>query len=111
MRHYEAGLVDFQTKSDMSPVTAADMDANAAIVDGLRAAFPDDAVLTEESPDDGSRFQKARVWIVDPLDGTRDFVARTGDFCVHIGLAERGEAVLGVVYQPVIDALHYARRG
>jgi 3'(2'),5'-bisphosphate nucleotidase len=111
MRHYAAEEVEFQTKPDLSPVTAADLEANAAIAAGLLAAFPDDAVLTEESPDDGSRFGKARVWIVDPLDGTRDFVAHTGDFCVHIGLCDRNQAVVGVVFQPVIDALHYARRG
>jgi 3'(2'), 5'-bisphosphate nucleotidase len=111
MRHYAAGEIEFETKPDQSPVTAADREADAAIVSGLRAAFPDDAVLTEESPDDGSRLSKARVWIVDPLDGTRDFVARTGDFCVHLGLAENGEAVMGVVYQPVADALYFAQRG
>jgi 3'-phosphoadenosine 5'-phosphosulfate (PAPS) 3'-phosphatase len=81
-------------------VTAADLEANAAIIAALSAAFPDDAILTEETPDDPARLSKPRVWIIDPLDGTRDFVARTGDFCVHIGLAVASEAVLGVVYQP-----------
>jgi 3'(2'), 5'-bisphosphate nucleotidase len=111
MRHYARPEIDVQTKSDQSPVTAADLDANAAITEGLSAAFPDDAILTEETPDDGTRLTKRRVWIIDPLDGTRDFVARTGDFCVHIGLAVDGEAVVGVVYQPVTDALAYAVRG
>ena len=58
-----------------------------------------------------SRFGKARVWIIDPLDGTRDFIAQTGDFSVHIGLCVDGQPVLGVVYQPVRQALYHARRG
>jgi 3'(2'), 5'-bisphosphate nucleotidase len=111
MRHYERPNIDVTTKSDQSPLTAADLDANASIVSALAAAFPDDAILTEETPDDRSRLGRRRVWIVDPLDGTRDFVARTGDFCVHIGLAVAAEAVVGVVYQPVADSLAYAVKG
>jgi 3'(2'), 5'-bisphosphate nucleotidase len=111
MRHYAAATVATQTKADLSPVTDADLEANTAIVAGLRAAFPDDAVLTEESPDDRSRLGRSRVWIVDPLDGTRDFLARTGDFCVHIGLAVDCEAVVGVVFQPVPDALYAGASG
>jgi 3'(2'), 5'-bisphosphate nucleotidase len=111
MRHYARPEIDVDTKADKSPVTAADLDANAAITKRLAAAFPDDAVLTEETPDDGSRLGKRRVWIIDPLDGTRDFVARTGDFCVHIGLAVDSVAVLGVVYQPTVDSLAWAVRG
>jgi 3'(2'), 5'-bisphosphate nucleotidase len=99
------------TKPDTSPVTAADKAADALILDRLRTAFPADAFLTEESPDDPSRFGKSRVWIVDPLDGTRDFLAQTGDFSVHIGLCIDGQPVLGVVYQPVRQALYHARRG
>jgi len=99
------------TKPDTSPVTAADKAADALILDRLRTAFPGDAFLTEESPEDTSRFGKSRVWIIDPLDGTRDFIAQTGDFSVHIGLCVDGQALLGVVYQPVRQALYYARRG
>jgi 3'(2'), 5'-bisphosphate nucleotidase len=111
MRHYARPEIDVDTKADKSPVTAADIDANAEITKRLAAAFPDDAILTEESPDDRTRLSKRRVWIIDPLDGTRDFVARTGDFCVHIGLAVDAEAVLGVVYQPTVDGLAWAVRG
>ena len=99
------------TKPDTSPVTAADKAADALILDRLRTAFPGDAFLTEESPDDASRFGKSRVWIIDPLDGTRDFIAQTGDFSVHIGLCVEEQPVLGVVYQPVRQALYHARRG
>ena len=77
LAYYARGSIAVDTKSDASPVTAADRDANRVIVDRLRAAFPGDAVLSEELPDDGSRRGKRRVWIVDPLDGTRDFIART----------------------------------
>ncbi|HEX4405478.1 MAG TPA: 3'(2'),5'-bisphosphate nucleotidase CysQ [Polyangia bacterium] len=111
MRHYARPDIDVNTKADKSPVTAADLDANAAIIKALAAAFPDDAILTEETPDDQARLQKRRVWIIDPLDGTRDFVARTGDFCVHIGFAVDGEAVMGVVYQPTVGSLAFAVRG
>jgi 3'(2'), 5'-bisphosphate nucleotidase len=111
MRHYARPDIDVHTKPDKSPVTAADLEANAAITRALAEAFPTDAILTEETPDDGSRLTRRRVWIIDPLDGTRDFVARTGDFCVHIGFAVGTEAVLGVVYQPTLDALAYAVRG
>jgi len=111
MRYYVRPDIDVRTKPDNSPVTGADLDADAAITGRLAAAFPDDAILTEESPDDPSRLAKRRVWIIDPLDGTRDFVARTGDFCVHVGLAVDSEGVLGVVYQPTVDALAWAVRG
>ena len=111
MTHYARPEIGVDTKADKSPVTAADVDANAEITKRLAAVFPEDAILTEEPPDDRTRLSKRRVWIIDPLDGTRDFVARTGDFCVHIGLAVDAEAVLGVVYQPTVDALAWAVRG
>jgi 3'(2'), 5'-bisphosphate nucleotidase len=111
MRHYGRPEIGVNTKADKSPVTAADLEANAAITARLAAAFPGDAILTEETPDDRSRLENRRCWIVDPLDGTRDFVARTGDFCVHIGLAVENEAVLGVVFQPTADSLAWAVKG
>lgn len=91
------------------PVTAADKRASRIIVDGLVAAFPDDATLSEEEQDDAvSRLSHKRVWIIDPLDGTAGFVKRDGDFGVQIGLAVDGVPVLGVVYLPVHDILSYA---
>jgi 3'(2'), 5'-bisphosphate nucleotidase len=110
-RYYEAGPIAVEHKADASPVTAADRDANAAILEILRAAFPADAILSEETPDDGARLAASRVWIVDPLDGTRDFVHRTDEFAVHVGLAVDGEAVVGAVYLPVSGALFAAARG
>jgi len=111
LRHYAAGGIAVEIKADDSPVTAADRDANAAIVSRIAAAFPGDAILSEELPDSDARLDAERVWIIDPLDGTRDFVARTGDFCVHIGLAVDQEAVVGVVFQPTADSLAWAVTG
>ena len=111
MRFYGDADVAVTIKPDQSPVTPADEAANECLEKRIRAAFPDDAFLSEESPDDPSRFGKRRVWIVDPLDGTRDFLAQTGDFCVLVGLAIDGAPVLGVAYQPVKDALYFAQRG
>jgi 3'(2'),5'-bisphosphate nucleotidase len=109
--HYAAGGVAVEQKADASPVTAADRQANDAIVGLLRATFPGDAVLSEETPDDRARLGRSRVWIVDPLDGTRDFVARTGDFCVHVALVVDGVPEVGVVHHPVTDATFQAVRG
>jgi len=111
VRHYGQGTVAVETKSDSSPVTAADREANATILACLAGAFPDDALLSEEAPDDRARLVTSRVWIVDPLDGTRDFVARTGDFCVHVGLAVDGKATVGVVHHPLSGATFFAARG
>jgi 3'(2'), 5'-bisphosphate nucleotidase len=98
-------------KADASPVTAADHAANDVIVARLHASFPDDAILSEESKDSAARLSARRVWIVDPLDGTKEFLAQNGEFSVMIGLAVEGEAVLGVVYLPDGDVLYSAARG
>ena len=111
LRHYAQGSIAVETKSDFSPVTAADRDANSAILARLRAACPDDAVLSEETPDDLTRLAARRVWIVDPLDGTRDFVARTGEFCVHVALVVDGRPVVGAVFHPLAATLYTAAAG
>jgi len=111
MAHYARGEIAVETKADSSPVTIADREANAAIVEILRAAYPADAILSEETPDDAARLAHRRVWIVDPLDGTRDFVARTGQFGVHVGFCVDGVAVVGAVYQPVAETLYAAASG
>jgi 3'(2'),5'-bisphosphate nucleotidase len=101
MRHYAAGEIAFDSKQDGSPVSRADLEASAAIETVLRGAFPQDALLSEEALDSEARLGQRRVWIVDPLDGTRDFLARTGEFCVHVALAVDGQPAVGVVLQPV----------
>jgi 3'(2'), 5'-bisphosphate nucleotidase len=99
-----------RTKADDSPVTAADHAANGVILQQLREAFPGDAILSEESRDTLDRLDAARVWIVDPLDGTKEFLAQNGEFSIMIGLVEDGEPVLGVVYLPDGDVLYSAAR-
>lgn len=86
------------------PVTAADHAANAALVDAIAQAFPDDAIVAEESPVPSGYHRARRCWFVDPLDGTRDFVARNGEFCVMIGLAIDGRARLGLVAIPALPS-------
>ena len=108
---YARGPIAVETKADRSPVTEADRAAGAAIAAVLREAFPGDWILSEEEVDDPARLGRRRVWIVDPLDGTRDFIARTDQFSVHVGLAVDGIAVVGAVYQPVSGALYSAAAG
>ncbi len=94
------------------PVTDADREASRIIVDGLSSAFPADAVLSEEETDDiKTRLKAERVWIIDPIDGTTGFIKHDGDFAVQIGLAIRGEAILGVVLLPFHNKLYYAVKG
>jgi 3'(2'), 5'-bisphosphate nucleotidase len=95
---------------EIEEVTAADREANDLIVSRLAAEFPGDGILAEESADTEDRLHKERVWLIDPMDGTKNFVQRDGDFAVQIGLSVAGEPVVGVVYQPVRDALYRAVR-
>ena len=78
---------------------------------GLREAFPGDGILAEESVDTARRLGRERVWMIDPVDGTKGFIAGTGDFAVQIGLAVEGRSVLGVLYAPATDVLYWAARG
>jgi 3'(2'), 5'-bisphosphate nucleotidase len=88
------------------PVTAADRAVNQFLVAELRHAFPHDGILAEESKDDLARLHHERVWCIDPLDGTKEFIARNGEFSIMVGLAMAGEAILGVVYQPIQDLMY-----
>lgn len=90
------------------PVTIADRTASKIIVEGLQAVFPEDGILSEEEIDLPERLDKNRVWIIDPIDGTKGFINRDDDFAVQIGLAENGEPVLGVVLLPAHERLYYA---
>ncbi len=93
-------------KGRNDPVTEADRRGNDLIVQRLHAAFPHDAVVAEESPAPDATHPSSRVWYVDPLDGTKEFIARNGEFSVMIGLAIGGRAQLGVVYRPDGDVLY-----
>lgn len=100
VRSYAGQKVRIDSKAGNEPVTEADHAANALIVDRLRAAFPHDAILSEELPDDGSRQGAERVWMVDPIDGTSDFILGDTGYAVMIGLLIEGRPTLGVVSQP-----------
>ncbi|MCH2163685.1 MAG: 3'(2'),5'-bisphosphate nucleotidase CysQ [Marinovum sp.] len=103
---YNADDFDVKVKSDDSPVTAADEAADALISAGLRAAFPDVTLITEEQA--ATHSDKAETFlIVDPLDGTKEFINRRGDFTVNIAYVEAGVPVRGVVYAPAKNRLFY----
>ena len=93
---------DVEDKSDNSPLTRADMASHRTIVDGLQRLTPDIPVMSEESTaiDPRERLSWQRYWLVDPLDGTREFIKRNGEFTVNIALIEQGRPVLGVVTVP-----------
>jgi 3'(2'), 5'-bisphosphate nucleotidase len=110
MAYYRTG-VSVEHKTGDEPVTIADRESDRYIADGLQNAFPNYGLLTEESDDDLSRLEKSRVWIVDPLDGTSDFISGTGDFVVQIALAVEGKPALGVIYQPTTGLLLHAVQG
>ena len=97
-----------EMKPGDEPVTIADRQASELLVRELSAAFPDDVVISEEHVDDLRRLTAERVWYIDPIDGTKDFIAGRAGFAVMIGLAVRAQPVLGVVYQPVGDNLFRA---
>lgn len=106
MEIYSSADFDVRTKSDDSPVTEADEAADAIISAGLRAAFPDITLITEEQAD--SHSQRAENFlIVDPLDGTKEFIKRRGDFTVNIAYVENGVPIRGVVYAPAKSRLFY----
>lgn len=98
-------------KGENDPLTEADLASNEIIIAGLSESFSTDAILSEEKEDDESRLNAQRIWVIDPLDGTKEFVKRNGEFTVNIGLVENGEPILGVIYAPVLDTLYYAAKG
>lgn len=111
----EVYAADFsvETKGDDSPVTAADMAAHRIIARELGRLTPDIPLLSEEGAaiDWATRKEWTRYWLVDPLDGTREFVKRNGEFTVNIALIESGVPRMGIVYAPVLDYLVHAQKG
>ena len=106
MAIYDAPDMGVRAKADDSPVTAADEAADAIIAAGLRAAFPDVVLITEEQADSHD-LRAATFLIVDPLDGTKEFVQRRGDFTVNIAYVENGVPLRGVVYAPAKGRLFW----
>lgn len=104
LRHWYTVGTEHWEKSEDNPLTIADLESDRAIARRLRAAFPDDALLSEETADDPARLRKERVWIVDPMDGTKEFTKKIPEFGVSIALVEAGEPVVGVIFNPVAGA-------
>lgn len=112
LRIYETDYT-IEHKDDKTPLTEADMAAHHIIDAGLQRLTPGIPILSEESAEIPfeERQQWSCYWLVDPLDGTREFIKRNGEFTVNIALIENGEPILGVVYAPVLRSSYYARRG
>ena len=100
-------------KDDQSPLTAADLAAHSHIVQALHGLAPEVPVLSEEAADIPFATRRAwsRYWLVDPLDGTREFIKRNGEFTVNIALVENGEPMLGVVHAPALNVSYFGARG
>ena len=98
-------------KPDGSSVTEADLQANRLITAGLRARFPEWPVVSEEDPDSHLTLGSDRYWLLDPLDGTREFLAGTGEFCTCVALVEGGVPVFGFISVPLTGESFYAWRG
>jgi histidinol-phosphatase len=107
LRYFRSGLT-VEYKGDRSPVTRADRECEERIVEVLRAAFPDYGIVGEEF---GERAGAGAKWIIDPIDGTKNFIRGIPYFATLIGLEEDGEITTGVVYAPAVDDLLYARKG
>jgi 3'(2'), 5'-bisphosphate nucleotidase len=110
---YNSDEFSVEEKADKSPLTAADLASHHAFVDGLTALTPDIPILSEESASlpYAERSAWQRYWLVDPLDGTREFIKRNGEFTVNIALIEEGVPVLSVVHVPVSGVSYLACRG
>jgi myo-inositol-1(or 4)-monophosphatase len=109
--HYRERGFTIDSKGKDNPVTTADYEADHKLKELLLGGFPDYGWLSEETADDGARLRHDRVWIVDPLDGTKEFIKGIPEFVVAIALAEHGVPVLGVTYNPIRDELFSCARG
>lgn len=100
-----------QIKSDGSPVTNVDLAVNQILQDTLLAAFPHDAWLSEEAPDDKARLHTQRVWILDPIDGTKPFIKSLPHYTISLALIDQGQPALGVIFNPATQEYFCAIRG
>lgn len=109
---YQSEDFGARIKSDNSPLTEADLKSHHVIVDGLKALTPEIPVLSEESK--GITFEQRNqwdtFWLVDPLDGTKEFIARNDEFTTNIALVHNNKVILGVIYVPVLDTFYYASK-
>ena len=110
-RYWDRRSYTVGSKGRDNPVTSADLEADGAIKKILAPAFPGYGWLSEETSDSGDRLKCRRVWIVDPLDGTKEFIHGVDEFAVAIALAEDGVPVLGITYNPIKREMYWAARG
>ncbi len=101
----------FENKLDNSPVTIADQKADLIIRQYLKAKYPDFGFLTEESSDDFSRLNQEYVWVIDPIDGTKDFIAKNDEFTINIALVHKQKVVVGLVHIPAQHDTYVALKG
>jgi 3'(2'), 5'-bisphosphate nucleotidase len=113
MTYYNGAAVGVREKDDRSPVTLADEVAHGLLVDGLRRLDPSTPVISEEAEAASFEIRRgwSRFWLVDPLDGTKEFIKHRAEFTVNVALIEHGEPVLGVVLAPALDLLYWAVKG
>lgn len=112
MAIYRRGSAEVSHKADASPVTKADLAAHRVLATHLAHLLPGCQVVSEEDPMSlDYRRNTGLFWLIDPLDGTKEFIARNGEFTVNIALIEEGRSTLGVVYAPAIDALYWGGAG
>lgn len=102
------GNYDVEYKANDTPLTIADQSANDIIVQYLTEKYPEIMILSEESKDDPKRRTKDYLFIVDPLDGTKEFINQNGEFTVNIALVYQGRPIMGVIYAPVLGEMYYA---
>lgn len=110
MRMAEEGF-ETHEKDDGSPVTSADLAVNQILEDTLLQQFPNDGWMSEESPDNSTRLKRERVWVVDPIDGTKYFIRNIPQFSISVALVKDGAPILGVVYNPATKELFSAIAG
>ena len=111
LKHYNnlSGIA-VEYKEDHSPLTTADLQSNQYITEALKKHFNFPVISEESVPDYETRKTFKSFWLVDPLDGTKDFLAQTGQFTINIALIEKGIPTLGVIYVPAMDLLYYAQK-
>ncbi|HBI21407.1 MAG TPA: 3'(2'),5'-bisphosphate nucleotidase CysQ [Legionella sp.] len=110
MDHYDSDRVEYTNKmASKSPVTQADLDANRMICNRLEKSF-NYPVLSEENKDNLSRLSANTIWILDPLDGTKEYIAKNGEFSINLALVENGYPVLGVIAHPIKNRIYYASK-
>ena len=111
MKYYKSGHNQVKMKEINNPVTTADYEADKYLYDFLTGEFPNDGWLSEETVDTDVRLNKKRVWIVDPLDGTKEFIEGIPNFVVSIALVHNGYPVIGVIYNPATDEMFSCQKG